>query len=119
MKTFQLLLAHPILAGLAKQPRSLAVSLRLVKHFRAASDLHRSIVEQRAELYRMYGERDDETGNTTILPEHKDKFAAEYTILMEKELVWDLPLVDPDDFGEDVDLSIVDAAKIDWFLKAA
>ena len=104
---------------LATKPRSLAIAMKMVKPFRAASNLHRDIVAQRATLYRTYGERDDETGETTILPEHKDKFAAEYTILMETELSWEHELLDPEYFAEDVDLSIVDAAKIDWFLQAA
>jgi hypothetical protein len=100
-------------------PLPLASSSRLVPAFRAASFIHRTIVEARLDLFKKYGVLDEGTGERSILPENKDKFAKEYTILMEAELEWELPRLNITDFGVNVSLSIREVATIDWFLDVA
>ena len=81
--------------------------------------MHSNVVDQRMALFVKYGELDEKSGERRILPEHKDEFAKEYTILMESELEWHLPRLAITDFGDNVSLSIAEVATIDWFLTAA
>ena len=117
MKAFQVLNAQPILIRLSKADLPLKTSVELSRHFRAAFEIHKLIVERREALYMKYGEHIPDKDQTVILDENKEIFCEEYTKLMQDELTWELPPIDLEPFDKaGFTLSVEDAAKIEWFV---
>jgi len=101
-----------VLNKLVEEPLPTKVSFRLMKLLNALNSEVKLIEEQRLKLIKQYS-----TDGNTVSDQNKEAFIKEFSEFLNEEMEVQWDAIDINELGENLKLSVVDLAKVQYLFK--